>query len=48
MKLIIQTKNDRGEYKTRIKEVHSERHAQNYEALLIRKGVKIIGTHVIR
>lgn len=44
MKLILEIKQVNGKYKTKTKEVENERHAQNYEAFLLRKGVKIVST----
>lgn len=47
IKAVIQTKDIHGRYRSAIKSFNDQQHLDNYEDLLERKGVKVIGTEII-
>ena len=47
IKAVIQTKDIHGKYKSVIKIFNDQQDLENYESLLERKGVKVIGTEII-
>lgn len=47
IKAVIQTKDIHGRYRSSIKSFNDQQHLDNYEDLLERKGVKVIGTEII-